>query len=54
MPHLQTHLLLPVDTLEYLRLGGCIGCITALAGTMLSIKAIITFSDDGQLGPVHR
>lgn len=43
-----------VDTLEYLRRGGRIGRITALAGTMLSIKPIITFSDDGQLQSIAK
>ena len=49
-PHLvaNTFPFFSVDTLEYLRRGGRIGRITALAGTMLSIKPIITFSDDGQ------
>lgn len=43
-----------VDTLEYLRRGGRIGRITALAGTMLSIKPIITFSEDGQLQSIAK
>ncbi len=38
-----------VDTLEYLEKGGRIGKVTALAGTLLSIKPIITFAPDGQL-----
>lgn len=38
-----------VDTLEYLQKGGRIGRITALAGTLLNIKPIISFSGDGQL-----
>lgn len=38
-----------VDTLEYLHKGGRIGHITAIAGTLLQIKPIITFSDDGKL-----
>ena len=38
-----------VDTLEYLQKGGRIGKITALAGTMLNIKPILTFAPDGQL-----
>ena len=43
-PHLvaNTFPFFSVDTLEYLRRGGRIGRITALAGTMLSIKPIIT------------
>lgn len=38
-----------IDTLEYLRKGGRIGKITAVAGTMLQIKPIITFSSEGEL-----
>ena len=38
-----------VDTLEYLQRGGRIGKITAMAGTMLNIKPVLTFAEDGQL-----
>ncbi len=38
-----------VDTLEYLQRGGRIGKVSAMAGTMLNIKPILTFADDGQL-----
>ena len=38
-----------VDTLEYLAKGGRIGKVTAMAGTMLNIKPLITFAGDGQL-----
>jgi len=38
-----------VDTLEYLARGGRIGKVTAMAGTMLSIKPILGFAHDGQL-----
>ncbi len=38
-----------VDTLEYLHKGGRIGKITAAAGTLLQIKPVITFAQDGQL-----
>ena len=38
-----------VDTLEYLHKGGRIGYITAVAGTLLNVKPIIKFSDDGKL-----
>ena len=37
-----------VDTLEYLQKGGRIGKVTAMAGTMLQIKPLITFAADGQ------
>jgi len=43
-----------VDTLEYLQKGGRIGKITALAGTLLNIKPIIGFSEDGQLVSVAK
>lgn len=38
-----------VDTLEYLQKGGRIGKVTAMAGTLLSIKPVIGFAEDGQL-----
>ena len=38
-----------VDTLEYLQKGGRIGKVTALAGTLLNIKPVIGFAEDGQL-----
>ena len=43
-----------VDTLEYLYKGGRIGKVTAMAGTTLQIKPIITFADDGQLQSVAK
>ena len=56
VPHLvdNTFPFFSEDTLEYLRRGGRIGRITALAGTMLSIKPIITFSEDGQLQSIAK
>lgn len=55
-PHLiaNTFPFFSVDTLEYLQKGGRIGKITALAGTMLSIKPLITFSQDGQLQSIAK
>lgn len=44
-----SHVFFSLDTLEYLQKGGRIGKITAVAGTLLNVKPIITFSDDGQL-----
>lgn len=38
-----------VETLDHLQKGGRIGKITAMAGTMLNIKPILTFAEDGQL-----
>ena len=43
-----------VDTLEYLQKGGRIGKVTALAGTLLSIKPLITFASDGQLQSIAK
>lgn len=43
-----------VDTLEYLQRGGRIGRITAIAGTMLNIKPILSFAEDGQLKNVAK
>ncbi len=43
-----------VDTLEYLRRGGRIGRITAVAGTVLQIKPILAFAPDGQLASVAK
>ncbi len=50
----NTHPYFSVDTLEYLQKGGRIGKITALAGTLLNIKPLISFSDDGQLTSVAK
>ena len=51
MPKLisNTKVFFCVDTLEYLQNGGRIGKITAVAGTLLQIKPIISFAPDGQL-----
>ena len=50
----NTYALFSVDTLEYLYKGGRIGKVAAMAGTMLSIKPIITFADDGQLQSIAK
>lgn len=50
----HTHPFFSVDTLEYLAKGGRIGKVTAMAGTMLAIKPIISFSADGQLQSVAK
>lgn len=51
MPRLiaDTHVFFCVDTLEYLQKGGRIGKISAVAGTLLQIKPIISFAPDGEL-----
>lgn len=38
-----------VDTLEYLKKGGRIGKVAAAAGTLLKLKPILSFAEDGQL-----
>lgn len=50
----HTYPFFSVDTLEYLAKGGRIGKVTAMAGTMLSIKPIITFASDGQLQSIAK
>ncbi len=50
----STHVFFSVDTLEYLQKGGRIGRITAIAGTALQIKPILSFAPDGQLGSVAK
>ncbi len=42
-----------VDTLEYLQRGGRIGRAAALAGTLLSVKPILSIRD-GEVAPVER
>ncbi len=56
VPHLiaNTFPFFSVDTLEYLYKGGRIGKVTAMAGTMLQIKPIITFAQDGQLQSIAK
>ncbi|MFF5992251.1 DegV family protein [Prauserella flavalba] len=45
--------LIYVDTLEYLRRGGRIGAASAMLGTALSIKPLLTV-DNGQVAPLSR
>ena len=45
----NTYAFFSVDTLEYLHKGGRIGYITSVAGTLLKIKPVITFAEDGKL-----
>jgi fatty acid kinase fatty acid binding subunit len=46
-------LLFTIETLEYLRRGGRIGRAAALAGTLLSVKPILTIRDD-EVVPLKR
>ncbi|WP_195269101.1 DegV family protein [Eubacterium sp. 1001713B170207_170306_E7] len=50
----NTRVYFSIDTLEYLQKGGRIGRITAMTGTLLNVKPIITFDDDGQLMSVAK
>ena len=50
----NTHPFFSVDTLEYLQRGGRIGKVTAVTGTLLQIKPIITFADDGELKSIAK
>ena len=50
----NVHAFFSVDTLEYLQKGGRIGKITAMAGTLLNIKPLLSFTEDGQLGSVAK
>lgn len=50
----NTHVFFRVDTLEYLQKGGRIGKIAAVAGTLLQIKPIISFTPDGELTSVAK
>ena len=50
----DTHVFFWVDTLEYLQKGGRIGKIAAVAGTLLQIKPIISFTPEGELVSVAK
>jgi DegV family protein with EDD domain len=49
----RTHIVLFVDTLEYLQKGGRIGRAQAFLGTMLSVKPMLTVTD-GEIHPLER
>ncbi len=50
----HTHTFLSVDTLEYLYKGGRIGKVTAVAGSILGIKPVLGFAEDGELESVAK
>lgn len=50
----NTHVCFSVDTLEYLLKGGRIGKVTAMAGTMLQIKPLLSFAESGELVNVDK
>lgn len=45
----NTSVFFSIDTLEYLQKGGRIGKATAIVGTALSIKPILSFDEDGEI-----
>ncbi|MCM1159536.1 MAG: DegV family protein [Bacteroidales bacterium] len=45
----NTRVFFSIDTLEYLQKGGRIGKATALVGTALSIKPILSFDEEGEI-----
>lgn len=45
----DTKVFFSIDTLEYLKKGGRIGKLTALAGALLDIKPIMSFDEDGEI-----
>ncbi|MEB3101228.1 DegV family protein [Ferviditalea candida] len=49
-----TRLYFLVDTLEYLYKGGRIGKASALFGSLLNIKPILTIDDEGEVTPVDK
>lgn len=51
---LERHLYFIVDTLEYLQKGGRIGRATALLGTLLNIKPILSVGADGVIYSVDK
>lgn len=45
----DTKVFFSIDTLEYLKKGGRIGKVTAMAGALLDIKPIMSFDEDGEI-----
>ena len=43
-----------LDTLEYLKRGGRISKAAAMVGGMLKIKPVITVTEDGKIGLIHK
>lgn len=50
----QTKLYFLVDTLEYLQKGGRIGKASAVLGSLLNIKPILTIDEEGMVAPVDK
>ena len=47
----ESYVLFLVDTLDYLLKGGRIGKASAVVGSLLNIKPILSLSDDGEVFP---
>jgi DegV family protein with EDD domain len=50
----RTGIICLLDTLHYLQLGGRIGKVQAMVGSVLSIKPIISLGEDGAVVPIGR
>ncbi|WP_127584305.1 DegV family protein [Paenibacillus koleovorans] len=50
----KTRIYFLVDTLEYLQKGGRIGKASAVIGSLLNIKPILTIDPEGQVAPVDK
>ncbi|GCF11374.1 DegV family protein [Dictyobacter arantiisoli] len=50
----RTHILVVLDTLEYVRRGGRIGSAKTLLGNMLSVKPILTLNKEGAVIPLEQ
>ena len=50
----NTHAYFSVNTLEYLQKGGRIGTVAAMAGTLMQIRPILSFTEDGRLTSVAK
>lgn len=50
----RMHMLVGLDTLEYLAKGGRIGRVSAFLGGMLNLKVMLTVDEDGAFEPVAR
>src|SRR5690606_8622570 len=50
----ESYVLFLVDTLDYLLKGGRIGKASAVVGSLLNIKPILSLSDEGEVYPVEK
>lgn len=52
--HKRIHMVVGLDTLEYLARGGRIGRVSAFLGGVLNMKVLLTVAGDGAFEPVYR